>query len=343
MCDYVKDAYTFTQTTTPEEFIELMYDKRTEDGVTFIPGPLDDSTYRGESFSYRCRINWNDNDRNEAQKKFASLFDSLKEIARHAERLDGTNENAKRVLDNDDLFYVWVTYIKDFCTDCFDMKKIHDIVDRIKTVNWIKDLSKMYAENGNLDNIEKEFMRDYIDVTVTDAERKYYKEYVNSIYAESESRVGKNICAYKLIHNGWRVFKLLTLSAPDYIVNYEACQLAAMLVMHDYGASIEAVDNSTRKYFEQFDSDDDEFLDKLYRPLKQNKRKSMAPLFVYLVLKEHSSSARHLRQNEILKYLENMPYEITIERKALSRTIHNLADSQLGVYTDVKTGTWIEQ
>ncbi len=50
-----------------------------------------------------------------------------------------------------------------------------------------------------------------------------------------------------------------------------------------------------------------------------------------------------MRQNEILKYLENMPYEITIERKALSRTIHNLADSQLGVYTDAKTGTWIEQ
>ena len=342
MCNFVEDTYTFTQETTPEEFIELMYNKRTGDGVTFIPGPCDNSTFRGETFSYRCRIDWNDKDREKAQEKFASLFDSLRKIAELSHKLDGTDENAKKVLGNE-LFSVWETYLSNYRADGFDAERIDDIRDRIETVDWVKNLSKIYAENGKLEDSEKAFMRDYLDVTVTDGERKYYKEYINSIYTDCESRVGKNICAYKLVLYARRVFRLLVLEAPDFIVNAEACQLAAMLVMHDYGVSIEEVDDSTRKYFEQFDTDDDELLDKLYRPLKQNKRKTMAPLFVYLILKEHSSSARHLRQNEILEYLRSMPYEITIERKALSRTIHNLVDSQLCVHTDTKTGTWIEQ
>jgi hypothetical protein len=31
---------------------------------------------------------------------------------------------------------------------------------------------------------------------------------------------------------------------------------------------------------------------------------------------------------------------VVIERKALSRVIHNLKDSQLGIYTDKHRGTW---
>ena len=343
MCNFIEDNYTFTPETTPEEFIDLMYDKRTEDGVTFIPGPHNDATYRSETFSYRCRVNWFDKEREAAQEKFASLFDSLREIAELSDKLDGTDENAKKVLDDGELFNVWETYLSDYRTNSFDTDRIDDIRDRLETVYQVKDLLEKYVGNEKLDDYERAFMKDYLDVTVTDEERKYYNEYKKCIYTDCENRVGKNICAYKLILHARRVYMLLTLEAPDYIVNTEACQLAAMLVMHDYGVSIEEVDDSTRKYFDQFDTDDDELLDKLYRPLKQNKRKTMAPLFVYLILKEHSSSAKHLRQNEILKYLQNMPYEITIERKALSRTIHNLADSQLGVYTDTKTGTWIEQ
>ena len=50
MCNYVEDTHTFTKETTPEEFIDLMYDNLNEDGVTFIPGPYDDSKY-GEELS----------------------------------------------------------------------------------------------------------------------------------------------------------------------------------------------------------------------------------------------------------------------------------------------------
>lgn len=69
----------------------------------------------------------------------------------------------------------------------------------------------------------------------------------------------------------------------------------------------------------------------------------MAPLFVYSILKEKSNSKKHLRQQEILSELTKYPYEIFIERKALSRIIHNLVDSsQYAVFQD-KTGVWIDQ
>ena len=63
-----------------------------------------------------------------------------------------------------------------------------------------------------------------------------------------------------------------------------------------------------------------------YRPQKCNTRKSMAPLFVYFILKQRSSEERPLRQQEILDMLEKRPYEIHLERKALSRILHNLSD-----------------
>ena len=45
---------------------------------------------------------------------------------------------------------------------------------------------------------------------------------------------------------------------------------------------------------------------------------------------------------DILKILEGYPCEVPLERKALSRIIHNITDSQLSVFSD-KTGTWLEQ
>lgn len=86
----------------------------------------------------------------------------------------------------------------------------------------------------------------------------------------------------------------------------------------------------------------DEELDEYYRPKKSNSRKSLAPLFVYEILTKYSDSDRHLRQKDILDILSKYPYEVTLERKALGRIIHNLTDSwNHAVYQDC-TGSWVE-
>lgn len=79
-----------------------------------------------------------------------------------------------------------------------------------------------------------------------------------------------------------------------------------------------------------FDSMTDEEIDEFFRPKKQNSRKSLSPLFVFQILQNDSNPEKYLTQAQILKQLENH-YEITLERKALSRILHNLEDEGLGV------------
>ena len=93
-----------------------------------------------------------------------------------------------------------------------------------------------------------------------------------------------------------------------------------------------------------FDAEEltDEELDALYRPKKSNSRKSLAPLFVYRILTEATDSEHHLTQKEIAEKLEAYPYEISLERKALSRVIHNLEDTGFGIISAPKKGVWFD-
>ena len=85
----------------------------------------------------------------------------------------------------------------------------------------------------------------------------------------------------------------------------------------------------------------DEEIDDLYRPKKSNNRKTLAPLYVYIILRERSTPQKHLSQQQILRLLEEL-YEITIERKALSRILHTLADEEIGIVNTPKYGSWFE-
>ena len=85
------------------------------------------------------------------------------------------------------------------------------------------------------------------------------------------------------------------------------------------------------------DEEDEDFI-----PAKKaNKRKMLVPLYVYMILKDHTSPGRHFTYSEILRRLEEYPYEITIERKALGRIIHMLEEEEtLGIINTRNDGTW---
>ena len=98
------------------------------------------------------------------------------------------------------------------------------------------------------------------------------------------------------------------------------------------------------KYFEEIDFENltDEEIDEFYRPRKQNNRRTLAPLFVYFILREHSGPDRRLSQNDIIDLLAEDPYEIRIERKALGRVLHLLADSGVGIVSSPRYGAWYD-
>ena len=85
----------------------------------------------------------------------------------------------------------------------------------------------------------------------------------------------------------------------------------------------------------------DEEIDEYYRPQKSNNRKSLGPLYIYIILTGRSSPEKHLTQQQIMEYLEEL-YEITLERKAVSRIIHTLAGEGLGIINTTKDGVWFD-
>lgn len=84
-----------------------------------------------------------------------------------------------------------------------------------------------------------------------------------------------------------------------------------------------------------FDFEEDE------NPGKMNDRKRLVPLFVYQILKDCSTSRKRLTQSDLIERLDAYPYALSIERKALSRTLHLLADADIGIHSS-RNGSWYE-
>lgn len=87
----------------------------------------------------------------------------------------------------------------------------------------------------------------------------------------------------------------------------------------------------------------DEKFDELFRRKKSNSRKNLIALFVYKILTEETDRNKHVSQKELAKRLEEYPYEIKIERKALARCVHNLEDEGLGIRSDKRYGCWFDK
>ncbi len=96
-------------------------------------------------------------------------------------------------------------------------------------------------------------------------------------------------------------------------------------------------------YSADFDLDepDDDELDELYRPRKMNSRKALAPLFLFQILKDSTSPEKHLSQQELIERMQEYPYELTLERKSVGRSLHLLADSGLGIRC-TRQGAWYD-
>ena len=336
---------------TPADFITLMFERTDEDGVLYIPGwhysrpgwQFEASGSTDENDSYRCKIDWNLEKYEKVKAKFEKLYLAIKEISKFYDKPFEDDKNLDEVLENAELSEIWNLYLKPFDTGEFDHDKVDEIYDKLETIAWVKQIAARIANGQKIEDFEKEVLIDYVDVTVTEEELAYRQKYLNHLHKQAELRLGDNICAYDVALRAWRLCKLFALGAPQIVINNEGHQLAAAFVLHEYGVSREIVDNAVRLRLEQMELMSEEELDDLCRPQKSNTRKSLAPLFVFEILSKYSNSKTHLRQNDILKKLSEYPYEISLERKALSRIIHNLTDSpQYAVFQD-KSGVWVEQ
>ena len=174
---------------------------------------------------------------------------------------------------------------------------------------------------------------------------KFYDECFAAIeeFNRLRDELEKRPFAFQAALHAMYYCKLSRLDVPDQILENEAKALASALTLFRFCERYEYVDHAVCRYYDRLELMSEEELDELSRPKSVNTRKSMAPLFVYLLLKERTSEGHSMKQQEILNALADRPYEIVLERKALGRILHNLANSNLGIRTDAKLGSWFEQ
>ena len=248
------DKMSLSANLSPEEFISLMFERTDEDGNLYIPGRyLDVPENNEENYSYRCRVNWNLSDFERFSEKFRTIYGGIKKIAALYDNIDGDPENAKELLDKN-TFEIWNTYIRPFDDNGFDRTLISDIIDRLQTIDCIKRISANLSKGEKLTEIEKQILREDMDISVSEEELLLLEQYGNNLTKEAEKRIGKGMCAYSVIIRAMRTCKLMEIDAPEFIIRNEGKVFAAAMVLHEYGVSMETVDNTIRLNIEKLET-----------------------------------------------------------------------------------------
>ena len=327
-------------TLSAEEFVELMFQRTDLDQIVYIPGWHYDwagwewgaAGSTDEYNSYRCGMDWTMVDMERIIARFQKLYAALEKIAPHFSDVSA--------ISDPELQAVWHKYLAPLDIGNLSPEKLRDIDDRLGTQLWIQKIASNFSKGVALEDFEKSALIEYMEVSVSPEEKACYEQYKKNLYKDAERRVGGKICAFDVIFRARRVCRLLQLKAPFIVIQNEARILAAAMALNAFGLFRESVDNSTRQWREQMDLMNDDELDALGAPKKTNSVKSLVPVFVMKILKEETNSSLHMRQVDLLEALKK--YEIFIERKALNRAVHTLADSQLPIMQDY-TGVWYEQ
>ena len=63
------------------------------------------------------------------------------------------------------------------------------------------------------------------------------------IDAEAEARIGGGVAAYDVLFHAYRLYRLMSLNAPRFIIQGEACLFAQTMVIHSYCETMEVVED----------------------------------------------------------------------------------------------------
>lgn len=331
----------FDSNLSPVEYINLLFENTSGSNILNIPGWY----YLNEpECSLRCKIKWDYKDLEKITSSFTDLYEKINRIAEYYKSANIDVTSIRELVVNTELYPTFVTYFSPFIYPEATDDKLDDIADKIETIKTVRIIEEKINSKEKIESYEKHLYEEYKDLKITEEEKELYSDYCRAFYKDCEKRVGENVGAVDLILRARRLLKFIEIGAPKNLINHEACMLAVAYVIHNYATSLEkettVVKDNTIEYGFMSEEEEEAYLDSLYRPKKRNNRKQMLSLFVYIILAEKSSSTKHLSQQEIIDILKEMPYELTIERKALSRVIHGLEDEGLGIHSDPREGAW---
>lgn len=288
----------------PEEVFKALFENADESGRISWVDPAE------PDFIEHIAMDWSYSACERTAQEFARIYEQIKTLGAQREELLSHPENAEMMLDSK-LYDAWETFARPF--------KVED-----------PRLWELFEREGFEDSLSAE-------------EQALLDSYYEARAADAVERVGESDFADSLCIRGVRLCKLISLGAPQEIVDNEAKMFASFLAFHKYGRYLGAMPREAYDLDQRLDAmtpeeEDEEF----YRPQKSNSRKSLLPLFVYLIITQYSSPKKPMQQQQILDLLQSK-YELIVERKAVSRTIHSLVDEYLQIKYDKRLGVWYNE
>lgn len=227
-------------TLTPAESIISMFAHTDKNGILYIPEwPYDNSLVEKRRF-YKCTMNWDELDLDDALRHYESVIKALKNIAEKWESIGSDDEAATLSANHQN---VWNTYIRDFETGDIDTELITDISDRMEAIAMINSTEEMISSGIEVSEVEMSFYNEYKDTAVSEEEEALYNRYKEAVNADVERRVGGNIAAYDVVIRAKRFYMLQALGAPQFIADNEANLLAQAMVIHTYCKEMTVVDD----------------------------------------------------------------------------------------------------
>ena len=226
---------------TPVDCINAMFSHTDGECRLRIPAwPCDDDDISIEETTawLDCVMTWDDEGRKNVIAAFEELFAALKAIAGVFDRLGDTREDNEGVLSGE-LLDVWDTYIRPFDLGDIDYDTVMDIEERMDAARLAGLFEDVASEN------EEDILRQGEEESgVTAEEEALYDQYVDAILADAERRLDRALAAYDVIIRAKRVCRLMSLEAPDIILNNEAKLLAQALAINAYAESAEYVSDA---------------------------------------------------------------------------------------------------
>ena len=187
-------------------------------------------------------MTWDDEDRNNVIAAYEWLFAALRAIADVSDRLNDTREENKSILSGE-LLDIWDTYIRPFDLGDIDYDTVMDIEERMESAKLAADLAGLFEDVAS-DNGEEVFWHGEEASGVTAEEVALYDQYVAAVHADAERRLERVLAAYDVIIRAKRVCKLMSLNAPDIILNSEAKLLTQAMAINACAESAECVSDA---------------------------------------------------------------------------------------------------
>ena len=188
------------------DYVTSLFAATGRDGALHMPKNFGTDEERDDEFDI-FKMSWSRDDLNLLLSEFQELYAGLSEIAKVYDKLDNNPELVRDTLDNPVLFDIWQLYLQ--------RPQWYGEEDRI--------LDAALKKEAQAEELSAE-------------EERLLEKYRGEELRVSVKNLGGNRFAYDVHMHALRLCKLMSLGAPEIVIQNEARALIACMALKDYAA-----------------------------------------------------------------------------------------------------------